>query len=162
MKVIFRSARIDFVEICEDLIPDYLVMVNDKEHVDRFFGGSDRIYTAEDEHKWLASKLAEQAPVYSMIERESGRYIGNIELRDMHDKEAELGIALTYAMQDKGFGTEAVTALNAYGFGSLGLDRIYLRASPTNHRAIHVYLKCGYREVRRTEDHVYMERNKND
>ena len=95
-----------------------------------------------------------------MIERESGRYIGNIELMDVKDGQAELGIALTYAMQDKGFGTEAVTALTEYGLGELGLERIYLRTSPTNHRAIHVYLKCGYREVRRTADHVYMEMRK--
>ena len=38
MKQVFGSSRISFVEVSESLIPDYLVMVNDYENVNRFIG----------------------------------------------------------------------------------------------------------------------------
>ena len=157
MKRIFESERIDFVEVSEQLVPDYLVMVNDVEHVDRFLGGNHEAYTAEQEIAWVHKKLTRKDHVFSMIEKESGRFIGNIELTDPHDGEAELGIALTAGMQDRGFGTEAVSALTHHGFSRMGLKRIVLKARVFNARAIHVYKKCGFREYGRDDDHVFME-----
>ena len=157
MKQIFESADIAFVELSERLIPDYLVMVNDTEHVSRFIGGKNKQYTAEEEASWVRGKLAEKAPVFSMIEKATGEYIGNIELMDVNETEKELGIAITAAKQDRGFGTQAVTALTQYGFDALGLKRITLRTRPFNARAIRVYEKCGFKEYDRTDDHICME-----
>ena len=157
MKQIFESERISFVEVSELLIPDYLVMVNDIEHVDRFLGGDHDPYTEEAEISWVRAKLAEKAPVFSMVEKAGGCFIGNIEIMDVRDSAGELGIAITAAKQDMGFGTEAVSALLAYGFHQLGLKRIFLRADPGNVRAIHVYEKCGFREYQRTDADVFME-----
>ena len=157
MERIFESEHISFVRVNEGLIPDYLVMVNDYEHVNRFIGGKQRTYTAEQEAEWVRGKLAEQAQVFSMIGKTTGEYIGNIELMDVTGTEGELGIAITAAKQDLGYGTEAILALLGYGFDRLGLRRIFLRTKPTNARAIHVYKKCGFREYHRDETHVYME-----
>ena len=157
MKQVFESERISFVEVSERLIPDYLVMINDIEHVDRFLGGAHDPYTAESEISWVRENLEKNAPVFSMIEKATGQFIGNIELMEPHDGEAELGIAITAGKQDKGFGTEAVPALLAYGFDRLGLNRVFLRVFPENRRAIRVYEKCGFREYGRTEQDVYME-----
>ena len=157
MKQVFESDRIRFVEVCEQLIPDYLVMINDIEHVDRFLGGAHDPYTAESEIEWVRENLEKKAPVFSMIEKAGGQFIGNIELMDMKDGEGELGIAITAGKQDRGYGTEAVSALVAYGFSRLGLKRVFLRVFPANARAIRVYEKCGFREYGRTEKDVYME-----
>lgn len=157
MKTVFTSERIRFTEVSESLIADYLVMVNDFEHVNRYIGGKEKSFTEEDERVWVRKKKAENAIVYSMLEKETGRFIGNIELMHPDGTEAELGIALTAAMQNSGFGTEAVRALTAYGFEKLGLSRIFLRTSPENLRAAHVYEKCGFREFRRDGEHVWME-----
>ena len=59
MKQIFESARVRYVEVSERLIRDYLVMVNDIEHVQRFFGGTTEPYTAEQERAWVREKLEE-------------------------------------------------------------------------------------------------------
>ena len=158
MKQVFESDRIRFVEVSELLVPDYLVMVNDVEHVDRFIGGWHEPFTEEQEIRWVREKLREKAPVFSMIDRESGRFIGNIELMDVSASAGELGIAVTADQQDRGYGTEAVSAITKYGMERLGLKRIYLRTNPDNARAIRVYEKCGFREYGRTETHVYMER----
>ena len=160
MKQVFTSDRISFVEVSEQLIPDYLTMVNDYENVNRYIGGRKKAFTEEQEIQWVQKKLAEKAPVFSMIEKKSGKFIGNIELMDVTDHSGELGIALTAEMQNKGFGTEAVLALTNYGFDQLGLQRIYLRTDPENARAIRVYQKCGFQEYGRNKDHVYMEQMK--
>ena len=157
MKTVFESERICFVEVSESLIGDYLVMVNDMENVNRFIGGSHDPYTEEKEIRWVNKKLAEKAPVFSMIEKSTGEFIGNIELMDVSDTEGELGIAITAAKQEQGFGTEAVSALTRYGLDQLGLRRIFLRTNPANSRAIHVYEKCGFREYDRSDEHVFME-----
>ena len=161
MKQVFESERISFVEVSELLVRDYLLMVNDDEHVNRYIGGyiggSREPYTEQQEIEWVRKKLGEKALVWSMIEKKTGEFIGNIELMDPKEGAAELGIAITGQKQDRGFGTEAVRALTAYGLEQLGLNRIVLRTNPANARAIRVYGKCGFREYGRTEEHVYME-----
>ena len=156
MKQIFESDRILFTEVSEQLTKDYLTMVNDMENVERFLGGPHEPFTEDQELAWVRSKLEEKAAVFSMIEKGSGQFIGNIELMDVNDAQGELGIAVTAGMQNRGYGTEAVSALAAYAAERLGLKRILLRTDPENVRAIRVYEKCGFREYARTDRHVCM------
>ena len=158
MKQVFASEKISFVEVSELLIGDYLVMINDYENVNRFIGASQTgLYSEEKEIAWVRKKLENKEPVFSMIDKESGAFIGNIELMNLSGASGELGIAVTASMQDRGFGTEAVSALTEYGLKQLGLKRICLRAKPYNARALHLYEKCGFREYDRTDEHVFME-----
>ena len=145
------------MEVSERLVNDYLAMVNDYENVNRFIGGSHTSFTAEQELQWVREKLEGNALVFSMLEKKSGTFIGNIELMDVNNSVGELGIAITAAMQNAGYGTEAVSAMTEYGIRQLGLKRVFLRTNPQNARAIHVYQKCGFKEYDRTEDHIYME-----
>lgn len=157
MKQIFESDNICFVEVSELLVNDYLAMVNDEKNFTMFTGGRVKSYTAEQELRWVKKKLEEKAFVFSMLEKPGNRFIGNIELMHLKDAEGELGIGITAKMQNRGFGTEAVPAFTEYAMRKLGLKRIFLRTSPNNARAIHVYKKCGFREYDRTPEHVYME-----
>ena len=157
MKQIFESDKISFVEVSECLVNDYLTMVNDYENVNRFIGGKKKSFTVEQELKWVQKKLEEKAIVFSMIDKASGRFIGNIELMDPNDSEGELGIAITAEMQDQGHGTEAVLAMVNYAIDHLGLKRVFLRTNPQNARAIRVYEKCGFRKYKQDSEHVYME-----
>ena len=157
MKQLFESDHICFVEVSELLVKDYLEMVNDYENVNRFISGRKKVFTEEQELSWIREKLEEKAPVYSMIEKKTGRFIGNIELMDLTESEGELGIAITGKMQNRGFGSEAVSAMVGYGFDHFGLKRIFLRTNPDNSRAIHVYEKCGFTEYDRTDNHICME-----
>ena len=157
MKRIFESDHIDYVEVSEQLVPDYLRMINDIEHVTRFIGMKNEPVTEEKELAWVRKKLANRDKVWSMIEKRTGAYIGNLELIPVADSVAELGIAITAAMQEKGFGTEAIRAIAAYGKQQLGLQRIILKVYPFNERAIHVYEKCGFKEYDRCETDIFME-----
>ncbi len=160
MNPVFESENIGFVALSEQLVEDYLVMINDEENVQKYIRrvyAPHTPYSEDQELSWVRERLAENACVFSMIEKQTGDFIGNIELMDRTEAEKELGIAITAKKQNRGYGTEAILALTAYGFDGLGLKRIYLKANPENTRALHVYEKCGFREYDRTEDHVFME-----
>ena len=157
MKQLFESDRIRYVVVSEELLPDYLRMVNDLEHVGRFIGRRTEPVSEEKERKWVREKLDEKAVLFSMIEKSSGSFIGNIELMDFTETEAELGIAITAAKQELGYGTEAISAVTDYAFDQLVLKRVFLKVYPDNGRAIRVYEKCGFREYDRTEEDVFME-----
>lgn len=156
MQKVFFSERIDFNKLDERLIGEYLIMVNDLENVGRLIGRTDLI-SEEKEVKWVRRKLEEGAPIFSMTERESGDFIGNIELMGATETEAELGIAITLKKQELGYGSEAISAMVEYARSGMGLKRLFLKVFPFNARAIHVYKKCGFREFDRTERDVLME-----
>ena len=157
MTTVFTSENIRFVRVSEELVPDYLAMVNDWERVGKLIGSRRDPISEEKECRWVQKKLAENAALFSMLEKDTGAFIGNIELMDIADGARELGIAITAAMQDRGYGTEAVRAVVEYGMDTLGLDRVFLKVFPDNARAIRVYEKCGFREYDRTESDVFME-----
>lgn len=157
MQPILESENISFVRVSEELVPDYLAMVNDYDRVGRLLGRGRDPISEEQDRWWVQKKLAEGAPVFSMLEKATGAFIGNIEFMDVADGAGELGIAITAGMQDRGYGTEAIPAMVRYGMDALGLRRVFLKVFPYNARAIRVYEKCGFREYDRTADDVFME-----
>ncbi len=157
MQSVFDSENISFVRLSETLLPDYMAMVNDIERVARFIGDRREPFTEAQEKDWVRQKLAEEAVLFSMLEKDTGAFIGNIEFMDVADGAGELGIAITAQMQDKGYGTEAIPAMVRYGMDTLGLHRVFLKVYPHNARAIHVYEKCGFRQYDRTDEKVFME-----
>lgn len=157
LETVFESERILFVKPTLDLVPDYLVMINDIEGVARFIADRREPYTVEEETSYMKEKIESGATMYSMIEKSTGKFIGNTEFFNRVYKEAEWGIVMTKSMQDRGFGTEALRRMIDYGFDDLGLERIYLAVYTDNPRAAHVYEKCGFKEYDRTEKDVFME-----
>ena len=82
-EVVFESENIIYVKISESLIEDYLTMVNDIDHVARFIGKRNTPYSLEEELDFVRNKIREQGPIYSMLERETEEFIGNIEFMDI-------------------------------------------------------------------------------
>ena len=162
METVFESENIIYVRPSYDLVPEYLEMVNDIQNVARFIGDRRDKLTYEDECDYIKDKMDKDAAMFSMIEKGSQKFIGNIEFFNRKDEEAEWGIVLTASMQDKGYGTEALIRSVEYGFNELGYKRIYLTVFADNLRAIHVYEKCGFTEYDRNDVDVFMEIRKGD
>ncbi|MCR5322883.1 MAG: GNAT family N-acetyltransferase [Lachnospiraceae bacterium] len=156
LQTVFESENIRYVKLSELLVTDYTNMVNDLENVGRQIGRKSTV-TEDDELKWVRGKLEENAPIFSMLEKKSSAFIGNIEIMDVKDREGELGIAITADKQDMGYGTEAIPAFIRYMKEHFGLKRIFLKVYPDNVRAIHVYKKCGFTEYDRTDEDIFME-----
>ncbi len=54
----------------------------------------------------------------------------------------------------KGYGTEATRLVLDYGFSSLGLHNIMLRAFSFNERALRAYRRAGFREFGRRREAI--------
>ena len=157
MNVIFESENINYVRPSFDLVPEYLEMVNDIENVARFIGDRREPLTEKDEIDYIKNKMDNNATMFSMIEKKTNKFIGNIEFFNRVFEEAEWGIVITTKMQNKGYGREALMRSVEYGFNELGLNRIYLSVYADNPRAIHVYEQCGFKEFKRDDVDIFME-----
>lgn len=160
MDKVFESENIIYVRPSFDLVPEYLDMVNDIENVAKFIGDRREPLTEEQEMDYIKDKIDNNAVMFSMMEKGTDRFIGNIEFFNRVFEEAEWGIAITASMQNKGYGKEALKRSVEYGFNELGLTRIYLGVYADNPRAIHVYESCGFKEYDRNDVDVFMEINK--
>ena len=157
MEAIFESENIIYVRPSFDLVPEYLEMVNDIENVARFIGDRREPLTEKDEIDYIKNKMDNNATMFSMIEKKTNKFIGNIEFFNRVFEEAEWGIVITTKMQNKGYGREALMRSVEYGFNELGLNRIYLSVYVDNPRAIHVYEQCGFKEFKRDDVDIFME-----
>ncbi len=63
MKTVFETEHIRFVKVTEELVDEYLAMINDIEHVGRFIGRTKTI-TRQDEADWVQEKITENAPLF--------------------------------------------------------------------------------------------------
>ena len=160
MDKVFESENIIYVRPSFDLVPDYLEMVNDIQNVARFIGDRRELLTEQQEMDYIKDKIDNNAVMFSMMEKGTDRFIGNIEFFNRVFEEAEWGIAITASMQNKGYGKEALKRSVEYGFNELGLTRIYLGVYADNPRAINVYESCGFKEYDRNDVDVFMEINK--
>lgn len=86
------------------------------------------------------------------IETHDGSLIGDVELEHINwrSRTAELRICIgVKKLWGKGFGQDAVRQTLTYAFGTLKLERVYLKVYASNTRAIRCYERCGFRRVGR-------------
>ena len=157
MDAVFESENIIYVRPSFDLVPEYLEMVNDIENVARFIGDRREPLSEKDEIDYIKDKMDNDATMFSMLERDTREFIGNIEFFNRTFDAAEWGIVITTKMQNKGYGKEALMRSVEYGFNELGLNRIFLSVYADNPRAVHVYEKCGFKEFKRDDVDIFME-----
>lgn len=81
---------------------------------------------------------------------ELGEYIGTIELYDIREERATLGIIIGQRSHwNRGYGPEAIEGLLHEAFEGLGLDVVQLHTFADNPRAQAAFKKVGFSEVRR-------------
>ena len=115
---VLESERIRYVKVSDELIDDYLMMINDPD-VSKFIQKNPRVFSYEEEQKWVMEQLEKENIIFSMIEKQTGEFIGNIEITDIKNKIGELGISITSKKQNQHYGTEAMKTIIEYGFNSL-------------------------------------------
>ena len=139
----FSSERIDYVKVDPNLINDYLKMINDKE-LQSFIGLSNMTISFDQEMEWVRENMKSDSTTYSMIEKDTNEYIGNIEMMNIEDNKGELGICITKDKCDKHYGTEAINRFLDYAYNDLNLDEVYLNVHGDNKRAIKCYENCNF------------------
>ena len=143
-KVLFESDRLYYIKLNFDLINDYLIMMNDKK-VRKFI--SEKTYgevSHDQEYEWVNKKLIDNNIIFSIIEKETDQFVGNIELMHIRNNIGELGIALTSNKQNNHYGLEAINAFIQYINKNHIVKDIELNVFNFNKRAIHCYEKAGF------------------
>lgn len=160
--IIFESDNINFINISKDLINDYLKMVNNLE-VSQFISLKNRLFTYDDEIKWIEEKLNNKKIIFSMIEKGTNSFIGNIELLEINNRVGELAICVTPSMQNKHYGSESIIRFIKYCFEELKLKNIELSVYSHNEKAINLYKKLGFVEYKRDVNiGIYNDKNIDD
>jgi RimJ/RimL family protein N-acetyltransferase len=89
----------------------------------------------------------------SVEDRETGELVGDVGLSPAEDEPdvIKIGYTMSPSFQRRGYATEAVAALVAYAFGTLGADVVRAYASAENLPSIRVAEKVGMQLVERIE-----------
>ena len=166
---VFESNNIVFVKINEKLINEYLDLVNTPSIQD-LVNSKRKVISLEKELEWIKSKIENNDYVFSMLEKDTNMFIGNVELMDYDGKSAELAISITEGMQNKHYGQEAITIMINYAFNVLGLEQLNAVVFSHNERSLHCLEKYGfvkYKEVKNVKqlnekeiDDVYLKLNR--
>ncbi len=88
----------------------------------------------------------------------NGQLIGNcgIRMKAADAQEADIGYELDPRYWVQGYATEAARALLAFGFGDLGLHRIWAWSIAENSGSVHVLEKIGMRQEGHLREHEWM------
>jgi RimJ/RimL family protein N-acetyltransferase len=75
----------------------------------------------------------------------NGELMGDADFRNIEEKTGEFAIMIgARVTQGRGLGTRFGRMLHAFGFGALGLDRIYISVIPANAASRRLFEKLGY------------------
>ncbi len=146
MEKIFESENINYIIITEDLVDEYLLMVNDNE-IQKMISVVERTYTKEQEIAWIKETLESGDYQFSMLEKGSNKFIGNVSLMDVDADSCEVGMCITNSMQDKHYGTEAIKRIIDYAFNDIKLKKIRAVVFSINGRSMHLVEKIGFKRT---------------
>lgn len=160
-EIVFESERINFIKFTDKLVYEYIDMIND-EDIQKCISHEKFTLDLEKELKWIKDKLDNNEIGFSMIDKETNEFIGNIEIMNINNNKGELGITITPKMQNKHYGYEAINRIIEYAFNELNLNELNLNVYNFNERAIHLYEKVGFAKdgEGKTKEDIHMKLSK--
>jgi RimJ/RimL family protein N-acetyltransferase len=130
-------------------LPKFVEWLNDPE-VQRYLSMPLPISQAAEE-QWFENMLKrppeEQSLGIEIKDGEGWRLIGNCGIFDINwrSRSAEVGLFIgDKSCWNKGYGTEVMRLLLRHGFGTMNLNRIFLRVDAENLGGIRAYKKAGF------------------
>lgn len=142
---VFDSERINYVKVDPNLINDYLKLINDVEVQKGISDKAPFTVSFDQEMNWVKENMENDKNIFSMIEKNTNEFIGNIEIKIEDDNTSELGISITRDKQNKHFGREAINRIIKYSYEDLKLKEVHLNVHKDNPRAIKCYESCGFK-----------------
>lgn len=109
MQFIFETDNILFTKVSIELLDEYLELVNDKT-IQRSTLTKEKEYSKEKELAWIQNVLDNNELVFSMLDKNTNEFIGNISLDVINDESAEIALSIKSIMQIKAMGKKRLGA----------------------------------------------------
>ncbi|NLW02501.1 MAG: GNAT family N-acetyltransferase [Clostridiaceae bacterium] len=141
-----EGERVFLSPISMDDLEQYTVWMNDLSMTMNLGQAQAAISLAAE--KEFLDKLIKEGHNYAIVLKTNETLIGNCSLFNINHihRTAETGIFIgDEKYRGKGYGTEAMLLLLAYGFKILNLNNVMLKVFSFNQRAIRSYEKAGFR-----------------
>ena len=143
-EIVLETNRINFTNVSYDLIDEYLKLFNNP-NIKKYITADSNTYTYESRFLCVKETLeTDTLIILSMFDKQSGRFIGNIDFDNITSDNVEIGIIINEEFQNNHYGLEALKRFIEYGFDELKLKGIYLGVYSNNDKAIHLYKKLGF------------------
>lgn len=143
-EIVLETNRINFTNVSYDLIDEYLKLFNNP-NIKKYITADPNPYTYENRFLYVKEALEEKSIIiFSMFDKKTKSFIGNIDLKNITLSNAEIGILIKEEFQNRHYGQEALKRFIDYGFNDLSLEEIYLVVYSNNYRAMHCYEKLGF------------------
>ncbi len=158
MKIIGKRIYLKILTV-EDNLVNYLRWMNDPEVV-CFTESKGRVYSEQDLLNYIKSVSNSQNRFFGIFLLKDGRHIGNIKLGNIHPvhKRADIGIIIGEKnLWGHGFGQEAIWFLTDFAFKHLNLKKVWAVMCANNLNSYKTFLKAGFKECGRCEDHSFSE-----
>lgn len=147
---ILKTARLQLIEVTPEHAPA-LFHILSNEDVTRFYGMNplreqeDALHIIESFKQTFDSR---QGIRWGMIIRDGGTFIGTIGLNhlSLYSKKAEIGFELDPAHWRRGYAAEAIEAVLAYAYETLGLYRMGAVTFLENTASIQLLTRIGFEE----------------
>ncbi|MBI3011135.1 MAG: GNAT family N-acetyltransferase [Candidatus Omnitrophica bacterium] len=131
-----------------DVTTEYLRWLNDPE-VTRFLEVGRQRSTRQTVRRYLTRFHGSRTDfIFAMIERETGRHIGNVTLNRIHrvDRTADTGLMIGRKdLWGKGYASEAWSLVLAHAFRDLGVRKVVAGVVVDNVRSLQALKKVGFR-----------------
>ena len=146
---LLRGERVWLRPMEERDLPAYVAGINDTEV--GAWAGYRMPISLEMAASWHQRNMEQmrggEAFYFAVCELGDDRFIGTTWFKELNriDGNSELAIYMDRDHIGSGWGSDAQRTLLAFGFGSLGLNRVWLTVSADNARAIRSYEKVGFK-----------------
>lgn len=117
--------------------------------------------SSKDQKNWYEALISDPAKaVFAIRTIKEDQYIGNTGFYDIDSVHRRAYLWILIGEKEnwgKGYGSEAIRQMVAYGFENLNLNRIYLDVAEGNRSAITSYKKNGFSEEGLFREHCFIE-----
>lgn len=138
-------------------LPAIMEYVNDYATYSPFTDQAPRPKTEAFQRCWLENSTREDLLTFAIADRESGEFVGTIQLRDIQSfaRRSLFSIILKPGAQGKGYGSDALRTLLGFAFNELNLHKITLMVYESNEGGRRLYEKVGFQYEGRLRQQVY-------
>jgi UDP-4-amino-4,6-dideoxy-N-acetyl-beta-L-altrosamine N-acetyltransferase len=115
------------------------------------------LLSAKTQQRWYDSLSSRNDRKYFVLGDEEHEFLGIIRLDeiDQTNRSIRVGCDIVPAFRGQGFGTKAFQLIKKYCFDYLNMHRLWLAVLETNHVAIRLYEKHGFRVEGRYREAIF-------